>query len=68
MGPSVKFVSPDRGLISKKKWGTLGGWDPREIWQKTILFPNFFLRPSLSIEKIFAPELGFNLIFSVARS
>ena len=23
MGPSVKFVSPNKGLISKKKWGSI---------------------------------------------
>ena len=53
MGPSVKFVSPNKGLISKKKnWGHFfslqkkrlfpGGGGPRGVWQKTILFHNFF--------------------------
>ena len=54
MGPSVKFVSPNKGLISKKKKlgvnffvGKMtepggGGVGPRGVWQKTILFPNFF--------------------------
>ena len=60
MGPSVKFVSPNKGLISKKKLGVNffrwkndqtggGGGGPRGVWQKTILFPNFFLNPSLSV-------------------
>ena len=40
MGPSVKFVSPSKGLISKKK---IGG--PRGVWQKTILFHIFFFEP-----------------------
>ena len=52
MGPSVKFVSPNKGLISKKKMGvnffrvkndqTRGG-GPRGVWQKTTLFHVFFL-------------------------
>ena len=47
MGPSVKFVSPNRGLISKKNRGQFffrkyGGGGPRGVWQKTILFPNMF--------------------------
>ena len=67
MGPSVKFVSPNKGLISKKKFGvnffrrkndqTGGRGGPRGVWQKTILFPNFFLNPSL-IEKISEFPIG----------
>ena len=51
MGPSIKFVSPNKGLISKKKMGvnffrvkndqTRGG-GPGGVWQKTILFHIFF--------------------------
>ena len=57
MGPSVKLVSTNKGLISEeKKWGSFffqeklpyrGG--PRGVWQKTILFPIFFLNPSLTL-------------------
>ena len=52
MGPSVKFVSPNKGLISKKKMGvnffrvkndqTGGGGGPGGVWQKTTLFHVFF--------------------------
>ena len=54
MGPSVKFVSHNKGLISKRKWGSIffsgkmtkpGRGGPRGVWQKTILFPNFFFEP-----------------------
>merc|ERR1712082_133615 len=47
MGPSVKFVSPNKGLISKKNWGSIFfvgkmtqpvGGGPRGVSQKTILF------------------------------
>ena len=60
MGPSVKFVSPNKGLISKKNGGQFffrknyhtgeGGG----IWQKTILFP-IFLNPSLRHAKDVRP-------------
>ena len=60
MGPSVKFVSPNKGLISKKKMGVNffrvkndqtggAGGGPRGVWQKTTLFHVFFfLNPSLN--------------------
>ena len=47
MGLSEKFVSANRGLISKKKLRVnfflpkkdyTGGVGPRGVWQKTILF------------------------------
>ena len=50
MGPSVKFVSPSMGLISKTKMGVhffVRKNYQTGVWQKTILFPNFFLNPSL---------------------
>ena len=47
MGPSVKFVSPNKDLISKKKWGAIffffrkitltGGGGVREGGEKTKL-------------------------------
>ena len=45
MKPSVKFVSPNEGLISKTNRGQffLGGL--RGVWQKTILFTGFFSDP-----------------------
>ena len=59
MGPSVKFVSPKKGLISKKKMGVnffrvkydqTGGGGPGGVWKKTILFHIFFcLNPSLNV-------------------
>ena len=52
MGPSVKFVSPNKGLISKKNGGPFfvrkndqTGRGPRGVWQKTILFPICFSEP-----------------------
>ena len=54
MGPSVKFVSPNKGLISKKRMEVnfflrkndqTRGEGPRGVWQKTILFPIFFFEP-----------------------
>ena len=67
MGPSVKFVSPNKGLISKKKLGvnffrrendqTGGGGGPRGVWQKTTLFPDFHLcNLPLSISIILSDE------------
>ena len=57
MGPSVKFVSPNKGLISKKNWGSIffvekmtkPGGGPRGVWQKIILFHIFFLTLPLYI-------------------
>ena len=51
MGPSVKFVSAIKDAIFNKKMGvnffpvikTKPGGDPRGIWQKTRLFPDFLL-------------------------
>ena len=56
MGPSVKFVSPNKGLISKKKMGVnffrvkndqTGGGGPGGGLAKDHIFSQFFLRPSL---------------------
>ena len=52
LGPSGKFVSPNKGFISKKKWGSIffvgkitkGGVGIKGgVWQKTLIFPNMFL-------------------------
>ena len=51
MGPSVKFVSPNKGLISKKKLGVnffrrendqTGGGGPGGGLAKDHTFPQFF--------------------------
>ena len=58
MGPSVKFVSPNKGLISKKKLGvnffrrkndqTGGGGGARGgFGKRPYFFHIFFLNPSL---------------------
>ena len=59
MGPSVKFVSPNKGLISKKKiggqlfssekWPNRGGGSEAFL-AKDHTFSDFFLRPSLRTE------------------
>ena len=47
MGPSVKFVSPNSGLISKKLGSTVVRKKTKHEggWKKTICFPNFFPDP-----------------------
>ena len=58
MGPSVKIVSPNKGLISKKKWGSIffvgkmpkpgGGGGAEGGLAKDHTFSRFFfLNPSL---------------------
>ena len=59
MGPSVKFVSPNKGLISKKKFGvnffrrkddqTRGGGRAEGGLAKDHTFSHFFLNPSLMV-------------------
>ena len=57
MGPSVKFVSPNKDLISKKKSGSIffvvkmtkpgGGGGAEGGLAKDHTFSHFFLNPSL---------------------
>ena len=56
MGPSVKFVSPNKGLISKKNWGSIffrrkndqteGGFEGGLAKDHT--FSHFFSNPSFN--------------------
>ena len=61
MGPCVKFVSSNRGIISKKKGAPFskkkrtylgGAGGPRGVWQKTILFHIFCSSRTLSPHEI----------------
>ena len=66
MGPSVKFVSPNKGLISKKKMGanffrvkndqTWGGGARGGFGKRPSFFRIFFLNPSLSHKNKFKSQ------------
>ena len=69
MGPSVKFVLPNRGLISKKndvqfkkKKDYTGG--PRGVWQKTVLFHIFFFLGTFPCVRKF---IGVTFKFPICR-
>ena len=73
MGPSVKFVSPNKGLISKKKIGVnffrvkndqTGG--PRAVWQKTTLFHVFFFL-NLPLINIVDKNIEYQILRKVLR-
>ena len=54
MGPSVKFVSTNKGLISKKKWGVNFFLEKLPYWRaKDHTFSQYvFLNPSLSYKQL----------------